>query len=56
MQDVDTPEDLAELTGLLEGSRGVAPRTRGALRQFDRLHAAPVAPRAPEAERVVVTA
>jgi 2-phospho-L-lactate/phosphoenolpyruvate guanylyltransferase len=36
MHDVDTPEDLADLGLLLEPLRGVAPRTRGALHQFDR--------------------
>ena len=34
--DIDTEDDLAELTGLLEGRRGSAPMTRGALRQLDR--------------------
>jgi 2-phospho-L-lactate guanylyltransferase len=34
--DVDTPEDLAALTRALEGTRTVAPRTRGALRQLER--------------------
>ena len=34
--DVDTPEDLAELSAVLEGRRGQAPMTRGALRQLDR--------------------
>lgn len=38
MHDVDTPEDLADLADLLEGRRGVAPRTRGTLRQVERLH------------------
>lgn len=38
MHDVDTPEDLVALAEALDGRRGVAPRTRGALRQFDRLH------------------
>jgi 2-phospho-L-lactate guanylyltransferase len=37
--DVDTPEDLAELAAALEGRRGQAPLTRGALRQLDRLRA-----------------
>lgn len=37
--DVDSPEDLADLSRLLERCHGVAPRTRGALRQFDRLNA-----------------
>lgn len=40
MHDVDTPEDLTALADVLERSRGVAPRTRGALRQFDRLRTA----------------
>jgi 2-phospho-L-lactate/phosphoenolpyruvate guanylyltransferase len=34
--DVDTPEDLAELAGMLGGRRGHAPMTRGALMQLDR--------------------
>jgi 2-phospho-L-lactate guanylyltransferase len=34
--DVDTPEDLSALSSALEGSRAVAPMTRGALRQLDR--------------------
>jgi 2-phospho-L-lactate/phosphoenolpyruvate guanylyltransferase len=34
--DVDTPDDLAQLAALLEGRRGQAPMTRGALRQLDR--------------------
>ena len=34
--DVDTPEDLAELSSLLESRRGLAPLTRGAMRQLDR--------------------
>jgi len=34
--DVDTPEDLAELRQTLDGRRGQAPMTRGALRQIDR--------------------
>lgn len=36
MLDVDTPEDLAELSEALGERRGQAPRTRGALRQLDR--------------------
>ena len=48
MLDVDTPEDLADLSSALEGRRGQAPSTRGALRQLDRSRAraaaAPVAP------------
>ena len=39
--DVDTPEDLAELSGLLDACRGQAPMTRGAIRQLDRSHARP---------------
>jgi 2-phospho-L-lactate/phosphoenolpyruvate guanylyltransferase len=34
--DVDTPGDLAELAAELEARRGLAPSTRGALRQLDR--------------------
>lgn len=34
--DVDTPDDLAELAAALEGSRGRAPSTRGALNQLAR--------------------
>lgn len=34
--DVDTPADLAELAARLEGRRGQAPSTRGALRQLER--------------------
>ena len=34
--DVDTPEDLAELWTQLDQRRGLAARTRGALRQLDR--------------------
>jgi 2-phospho-L-lactate/phosphoenolpyruvate guanylyltransferase len=34
--DVDTPEDLAALSDVLEGRRSIAPRTRGALRQLER--------------------
>jgi 2-phospho-L-lactate/phosphoenolpyruvate guanylyltransferase len=34
--DVDTPDDLAELAAALEGRRGQAPSTRGALRQLER--------------------
>jgi 2-phospho-L-lactate/phosphoenolpyruvate guanylyltransferase len=41
MHDVDSAEDLAALGDELERHRGVAPRTRGALRQFDRLHVPP---------------
>jgi 2-phospho-L-lactate guanylyltransferase len=41
MLDVDTPDDLAELSGRLEGCRGHAPLTRGALRQLDRSRVRP---------------
>jgi 2-phospho-L-lactate guanylyltransferase len=34
--DVDTPEDLAELAAALDGRRGGAPATRGALNQLER--------------------
>ena len=34
--DVDTPEDLSALAEALEGTRTIAPRTRGALRQLER--------------------
>ena len=36
IRDVDTPEDLAELWSALDDRRGLAPLTRGALRQLDR--------------------
>jgi 2-phospho-L-lactate/phosphoenolpyruvate guanylyltransferase len=48
--DIDTPEDLAELAAELGEHRGHAPRTRGALRQIDRLH--PTAPSAPRRDEV----
>ena len=35
MLDIDTPDDLGELTELLETRRGSAPMTRGTLRQLD---------------------
>jgi len=34
--DVDTPDDLAELSAALDARRGPAPLTRGAMRQLDR--------------------
>jgi 2-phospho-L-lactate guanylyltransferase len=37
--DVDTGQDLELLAATLEGRRGQAPSTRGALRQLDRLQA-----------------
>jgi 2-phospho-L-lactate/phosphoenolpyruvate guanylyltransferase len=42
--DVDTPDDLTELASLLEARRGMAPLTRGALRQLDRSRARQAAP------------
>lgn len=36
--DIDTPDDLAELSARLEGRRGLAPLTRGALAQLGRSH------------------
>ncbi len=39
--DVDTPDDLAEVTRRLETQRGLAPQTRGALSQLDRMGALP---------------
>ena len=39
MLDVDTADDLAELTMMLDSRRGQAPSTRGALRQLDRWRA-----------------
>lgn len=35
--DIDTPEDLSELARRLKDSHGSAPRTRGVLRQIERL-------------------
>ena len=43
MLDVDTPEDLGELSAALRRRRGQAPSTRGALRQLDRSRARPSA-------------
>jgi 2-phospho-L-lactate guanylyltransferase len=37
--DVDTPDDLSALADALEERRAVAPMTRGALRQLDRMRA-----------------
>jgi 2-phospho-L-lactate guanylyltransferase len=51
MHDVDTPEDLSALAAVLDGRRGQAASTRGALRQLDRSQArgseAATAPAAP---------
>jgi 2-phospho-L-lactate guanylyltransferase len=45
--DVDTPGDLAELAAALEGRRGHAPSTRGALRQLERTGAWTASARTP---------
>ena len=45
--DVDTPDDLAELAAALQGRRGHAPSTRGALRQLERAGAWTAGVRAP---------
>jgi len=37
MLDIDTPDDLAELGARLDGHRGRAAQTRGALRQIERM-------------------
>jgi 2-phospho-L-lactate guanylyltransferase len=42
MLDVDTPDDLAELTVMLDSRHGQAPSTRGALRQLGRSSASRV--------------
>ena len=42
--DVDTPDDLAELSHAVDHCRGRAPVTRGALRQLDRLRASTAPP------------
>ena len=42
--DVDTPDDLDALTAALDGRHGVAPLTRGAIRQLHRVHASRFAP------------
>lgn len=46
MLDIDTPDDLAELSELLDERRGNAPMTRGALCQLDRSRERPPAPAA----------
>jgi 2-phospho-L-lactate guanylyltransferase len=45
MFDIDTPDDLADLSTALDERRGHAPSTRGALRQLDRSRARASAPR-----------
>jgi 2-phospho-L-lactate/phosphoenolpyruvate guanylyltransferase len=45
--DVDTPDDLAELRAMLDERRGIAPRTRGALRQLGRSASAAAPPSHP---------
>jgi len=40
--DVDTPDDLAEVARRLESRRGLAPQTRGALSQLERMGALPL--------------
>jgi 2-phospho-L-lactate/phosphoenolpyruvate guanylyltransferase len=45
MFDVDTPDDLADLSSTLDGRRRQAPSTRGALRQLDRSRARAAAAR-----------
>ncbi len=49
--DVDTPGDLADLARVLATARGVAPRTRGALRQLERVHPGLVEASPPAAKR-----
>jgi 2-phospho-L-lactate/phosphoenolpyruvate guanylyltransferase len=49
--DIDTPEDLSELAGLLQGRRGQAQMTRGTLKQLDRSRLAPPSVPAGEPER-----
>ena len=46
LHDIDTPQDLDDLTALLAQRRGLASRTRGALRQLERSEA-----RGPQAVR-----
>lgn len=43
VHDIDTPDDLAELTRVLGNRHGSAPMTRGTLKQIDRLHGGPPA-------------
>jgi 2-phospho-L-lactate/phosphoenolpyruvate guanylyltransferase len=52
--DVDTPDDLAELSIRLEQRRGMAPMTRGALSQLDRSQARGPSAGRRQAERAVV--
>ena len=49
--DVDTPEDLSELAGLLQHRRGQAHMTKGTLMQLDRSRPAPPSIPAGEPER-----
>jgi 2-phospho-L-lactate guanylyltransferase len=46
--DVDTPDDLGALADVLEERRAVAPMTRGALRQLDRVRTSRFSPEALE--------
>ena len=51
LHDVDTPDDLAVFRDVLDGRRGLAPMTRGALAQIDRARAPfPVADRSSSVE------
>jgi 2-phospho-L-lactate guanylyltransferase len=50
--DVDTPDDLATLADVLEERRAVAPMTRGALRQLDRVRSSRFAAAEPETVEV----
>jgi 2-phospho-L-lactate/phosphoenolpyruvate guanylyltransferase len=54
--DIDTPDDLAELSGLLETRRGTAPSTRGALRQLGRSKALRTATARPRPKRAAASA
>lgn len=51
--DVDTPDDLADLATLVEARRGAAPRTRGTLRQLNRLRSAGPPPAQPTVGQAV---
>jgi 2-phospho-L-lactate guanylyltransferase len=50
--DVDTPDDLATLADVLEERRAVAPMTRGALRQLDRVRGSRFSAAEPETVEV----